>query len=315
MSSRLKLWAARGALVLPIVVSVGLSLWFTRPVRMPPAPRQSTAFAAEPAEANSSEPVITVAGRTATAAAAADNDDNKNDTSLEARESLMRRRRIQLLSTQPSSTANESAVAEALLEEYAPHMWKRLQHMPADGPMRAKLQRQMMERARDLRRMQQRDPEQFKNEVEQFKLEDEVADLGRQLMRRAEPPPTGQEPLRTTLRETIAKLVDVRIRNREARLARLARTLENEKEKLEADRNNRDKLVQRQFDTVMNSRRPFGGPGGPGEGRPAFGAPNGPRRGAGTSRPGNESKTAVEASPTGSSHAASTPDDDENKSK
>jgi hypothetical protein len=300
MSSRVKLWAARGALALPIVVSAGLSLWFTRPVTAPSA-NQSAAFAAEDAASDSAEPVTTVADRTAP----------PNDTSVEARETQLRNRRIQLLASQPASTANETDVAEALLEEYAPHMWKRLQRMPADGPLRTKLQRQMMERARDLQRMQQRDPEQFKNEVEQLQLEDEVADLGRQVIRRGEPSSTDQDVLRKRLRETIEKLVDVRLRNRQARLQRLAKTLETEKQKLETDQGNRDKLVQRQFDTVVSSRRPFGGPGGPGEGRPAFGAPNGPRRGAGTSRPGNE-KAEVQAPPDRSPQADSTPDDANN---
>jgi hypothetical protein len=289
MSSRVKFWASRAALALPIVASAGLSLWFTRPVTLS-ARQSAAAVAAEDAAADSSDTVTPAVARPA----------DDDDTSVEARESLMRRRRIQLLSTQPSSTAIESELAEALLQEYAPHMWRRLQHLPPDGPLRTKLQRQMMERARDLQRMQQRDPEQFKSEVEQLKLEDEVADLGRQVIRRADPLSSEQETLKKTLRETIAKLVDVRIRNREARLDRLAKTLASEKDKLEVDRGNRDKLVQRQFDTVVNGgggRRPFGPPGGAGEGRPAFGAPNGPRRGAGTSRPGNEPKAEVEASP------------------
>jgi hypothetical protein len=294
MSSRVKLWATRGALALPIVASVGLSLWFTRPVT---APSRQAAFAAEPD--GDAEPAV----RTDAVGSA---DDGK---SVEERAALMRSRRIQLLATQPSSAANETEAAEALLELYAPHMWKRLQHMPADGPVRTKLQRQMLERARDLQRMQQRDPEQFKNEVEQVKLEDDVADLGRQIMRRGEPSSTDQETLKKTLRETVEKLVDVRLRNRQARLDRLAKTLESEKNKLEADRDNRDKLVQRQFDTVVNSRRPFVGPGGPGEGRPTLSAPNGPRRGAGTSRPGNESKAEVQASPARSPQTDSASDD------
>ena len=297
MSSRVKLWAARGALALPIVVSAGLSLWFTRPMQPPP---RATVLAAEP-----DDKAAPVRGTAATA---------EDEKTIEERAMQMRHRRIELLAAQPSSTANENELAEALLQEYAPHMWKRLQRMPADGPMRAKLQRQLLERGRDLQRMKQRDPEQFANEIEQLKLEDEVVDLGRQLIRRGEPSSTDQEALKKSLRETIGKLVDSRLKNRQARLDRLARTLESERQKLDADRDDRDKLVQRQFDTVVNSRRPFGGPGGgPAEGRPAFGAPNGPRRGAGTSRPGNESKADVQASPARSSQADPTTDADKSK--
>lgn len=272
MSSKVKLWFSRGALAMPIVVSAGASLWFTR------AP-------VEPDRA----PVVV-------AAAAADDDASQASSSAEPADSTltpeqmearMRRRRAEAIATLPASAVNESEAAEALLREYAPHVSKRLDRMPADAPVRVRLQRQMQERARDLLRMKQRDPEQFKNEIEQFKLEDEVADLGRRLMRRGDLSATEQSTLEADLRKTVEKLVDVRLRNRDARLARLANTLATEKQKLRTDQENRDKLVERQYQTVINNRRPFANPsGGAGERRPTLAAPDGPRRGADRDRDG-----------------------------
>jgi hypothetical protein len=305
-SNVVKRWAGPVALAMPIVVSAGLSLWFTRPAVSPPRLSAAAADAAEDTDRSGDDN-----GKTARAS---DSSDLPGD--IESREAAMRRRRAKLLASQPSSTVNENEAAEALLERYAPHTWKRLERMPADGPVRMKLQRQLMERARDLQRMEKRDPEQFKSEVEQVKLEDEVADLGRQVLRRGDSSSSSsdQDAIKKTLHESIEKLVDVRLRNRQARLDRLAKTLETEKDKLETDRDNRDKLVQRQFDTVVNGRRqPFGQPGAPGEGRPAFAAPNGPRRGPGASRPGNEPKADVQASPDRSRQSDSTPDDDKSK--
>jgi hypothetical protein len=280
MSSRIKRWTARFALALPILMSAGLSLWFTRP--MTPKPRAAETAAAETTADLVPEP----ATGTATSSTGPRQD--------ESQEAFMRRRRVEMRTTQSTSTStstSDTEAAEALLREHAPNMWNRLQHMPYDAPMRGRLERQMMERARDLQRMQLRDAEQFKNEVEQFKLEDEVAELGRRVGRRADASSAESEALRTTIK----KLVDVRIRNREARLARLANTLASEKEKLQADRDNRDKLVERQFQAVIN-RRPFGG--APREGRPALASPPGPRRGAGGPRgEGGGPQPDVQASP------------------
>jgi hypothetical protein len=288
MSSRIKRWTARVALALPIMMSAGLSLWFTRPTT--PQPRRLAAEAAEAEIAAAAEPTANAVPETSVVGAAT----SSGPTRDESPEAFMRRRRVEMLATQPASTISDTEAAEAMLREHAPHMWSRLQHMPYDAPMRARLERQMMERARDLQRMQLRDAEQFKNEVEQLKLEDEVADLGRRVGRRADASSAESEALRTTIK----KLVDVRIRNREARLARLANTLASEKEKLQADRDNRDKLVERQFQAVVN-RRPFGGGGGaPREGRPALASPPGPRRGPGGPRgEGGGPQPDVQASP------------------
>jgi len=218
----------------------------------------------------------------------------------------MRRRRQEQLATQPASVAsmNEAdqiAAAETLMREHAPHMWKRLESLPDNGPFRNRLKRQMVDRGRDLLRIQQRDPEQFQREVEQVTLEDDVADLGRQLLGRGEPATDDTEMLRKKLRERISELVDVRIHNREARLARLKKTIETEEQKLEADRRNRDKLVDRQFNAVVRGR-PFGG--SESEGRPTLANPSGPRRGP---HPASGPKAEVEAAPAPHSQ---TPDSD-----
>jgi hypothetical protein len=280
---------------MPIAVSAGLSLWYTRPVAQPFSQRAPAASPADDDQADDSVALADVSAKASSDSSKADNNSSSSKTSGdddESAEKRMRRRRAELLASQPAQVADPEAAAEALMREYAPNMSKRLQHMPAGGQLRTRLERQMVERGRELLRMKQRDPEQFKHELEQVQLEDEVADLGRQVLGRGQPSKMDSETLRKTLHEKIAQLVDLRLRNRQARLDRLEKTLDTEKSKLAADQSNRDKLVERQFNAVVNHHRPIGGVA---EGTLA--AP-GPRRAQkGSPRSTDEPKTSVQASP------------------
>src|SRR4051794_32437007 len=194
-SDRRRRWVTRVALALPVTGLATAGLLWCMPAATA-APEDSSQDVVPVAAAAAKDP----AERATSAPATQSSDENPADR--------LRRRRQDLL-TNPASSFSEAdqLASEALMREHAPHMWKRLESLPDSGPFRNRLRRQMLDRGRELVRMQQRDPEQFKREVEQVSLEDEVADLGRQLLGRGEPATDDTETLRKRLRERISQLV------------------------------------------------------------------------------------------------------------
>ena len=175
------------------------------------------------------------------------------------------------------------ATIEAM-RKHTPNAWHRFERMPPDGPGHVRMKRMLVDRHRQLQRVEQRDPELFKRELEQLELEDEILGIARQIWG-AGPDGNESKDLRNQLRDRVGRLVDLRIQNREARLKRLTETLENETRRLNDDKRDRDAVVERQFDAVLKGRGPIvGRPGRQGEG-----PPRGPlRRGEG--RPGGRER-------------------------
>lgn len=157
--------------------------------------------------------------------------------------------------------------AEQAMRKLAPNWWKRLDSAPSDAPWRARVLRGVVERYRDLQRNERRDPEQYKLEIRELELEDEILGLAPRVWH--DKPGDGQniEEIKNQLREKVGELTDIRIRSREMRLKRLSETLAVEQKRLETEKRERDKTVQKHFEAVVN-RRPApvfpGGPGNPG---------------------------------------------------
>lgn len=175
-------------------------------------------------------------------------------------------------------TEAEWEAASGSMKSLAPNAWARLEAMPTDAPRRGGIMRRMVDRHQELARMKEREPRRYESEVEQLRVEDDILGTVTKL-RAAGGNVDAAVPLRRELREQVARLVDLRIRNREARIARLAQTLEAERARLEADKRNKEQMVEKKFKAVLNGRMGrgayFGAPGG---GSPAGG---GPRRGPG----------------------------------
>jgi hypothetical protein len=168
----------------------------------------------------------------------------------------------------PVSDAEWESVAGEM-RRHMPQAWARLEQVP---PARqARMKRMFVERFRELQRLAQREPEQYRREIELVELEDEVFGLARQLWPGAARGGDDRGEVRKALREKVGQLVDLRIRNREARIERLAKALETERGRLEADKRNREVVVERQFNAMANGEPIPGVPGSgaaPGNRRP-----------------------------------------------
>lgn len=174
------------------------------------------------------------------------------------------------------SEADWDAAADAM-RPHAPNLVRRIERASKTGPMRNRMMRALVERHRELQRIQRRDEEQYKREIEQVVLEDEILGKSRELARQQDF--ASAYEVRVQLREMIGKLVDLRIRNREARLERLAGTVEAERKRLEEEKAGRERAIERQLSAVTKARGGGGGspqrpPGGPDQpARPELAAP------------------------------------------
>ena len=184
------------------------------------------------------------------------------------------------------SGESEWRTAVEAMRTLAPNAVHRIERAPRNAPGRARMMRAMLDRYRELQRIQRRDPEQYKREVEQTELEDEILGAARRLARETDTADAYE--MRVQIRDMIGKLVDLRIRNREARLQRLAATVEAERKRLEQEKGNRERMIDRQFGVVTRAHGGGHRPGGPREPsapplppQPELAAPNGPTDGDG----------------------------------
>ena len=188
-------------------------------------------------------------------------------------------------------TEAEWQEARAAMQKLAPNAWANIRRrVPEDAPFRPEFVRGIVDRHRDLVRLKKRDKEQYEAEVAQLQLEDEILGIAQRL-REGEPPEA--DALKRELREKVGQLVELRFKNREARIAWLAKVLDRERGKLEQDRANKDRIVEKKYDAILNGRRgnsgPFGNPGGDrGEGGPRHGGGGDDDRGEGRQKPAAE---------------------------
>lgn len=193
--------------------------------------------------------------------------DDSSSPSLESVEAKMRERRAkelesgwaEIATTKPSEaerlepTESEWRAAADAMRPHTPNALRRIERAPKNVPARARMMRALVDRYRELQRIERRDPQQYKRELEQTELEDQILGVARQIARESDP--GSAKEMRTQLRDLVSKLVDARIANREARLEKLSATIEAERQRLAKDRQDREKSIERQVAEVVKTRR------------------------------------------------------------
>jgi hypothetical protein len=128
------------------------------------------------------------------------------------------------------------------LQEHAPNRLDFLNRMPEDGQGRRRLLRFWGQRLSTMSRLKDTDTELYLRMVHQFELQDQAIGMVRK-SKFGEPPSK-------ELRDIVTELVRTGISLREQRIAKLEKQLQNEKEKLKADQQNEDKLVDQQLESL-----------------------------------------------------------------
>jgi hypothetical protein len=99
----------------------------------------------------------------------------------------------------------------------------------------------MVERYRTLMRLKEISPDAYAAMMQQAKLQDDALGLARDLK-------NGSAAAESKLRESISSMVDQSLSDRQARIMKLRRMLDEQQAKLDQDQRNRDKLVAEQID-------------------------------------------------------------------
>jgi hypothetical protein len=159
----------------------------------------------------------------------------------------------------PHSTASERDEAAAFIHEHSSNRAKLLDMMrPATREL--VLNTFVVSRYRQMSRFQNSDPELYKVLVEQFEAQDQVLGDMEQLSHSeaaatTEPttsPSAAQTAASVALHDEIAKLVDLNLQQRQARLARLRETISREEDRLARDMDRRDVLVDNAYRRALD---------------------------------------------------------------
>jgi len=133
------------------------------------------------------------------------------------------------------------------LQEHAPNRLEFFDRLPEMGDGRRRLMTFWRDRLRQMIRIKEQDPELYMRMVHQFELQDQAIGLVRKA--KAGDPPSKE------LRDLVTELVHTGISLRQQRIAKLEKQLENEKQKLESDQKNEQKLIDQQLEALRRESK------------------------------------------------------------
>lgn len=143
----------------------------------------------------------------------------------------------------PMSDADRDAALQ-FMSQHAPVYYKAIAALPDEDRQRTE---NAVARAYVLyQRIGNDDPDLYGVMTKRIEVEDRIYDLGGQ----ARAAPT-DAALRSTLRDQVAQLCELNLKERELRLARLERAVRHEKDLLAADSASREKLIDTRLGRVL----------------------------------------------------------------
>ena len=141
----------------------------------------------------------------------------------------------------------------------------------SDGPLKFGMMKNMVQKSNNLDRLEKDDPELAQIMAKRVGLEDDVFGLATQY-RKADA--MHADAIRTELQGKVADLVDANLNEREMRLARLEKTLEEQRQNLEKDQNQRDRLIADRLRGIMDEARRPNSPLNAAQGEPVLASPD-----------------------------------------
>lgn len=142
----------------------------------------------------------------------------------------------------------------AFLKEHSPKRLEVLNSLDENG-RKIRLRTAFINTYRNIQRLKKDDPDLVGAVIKRVELEDAVFAISgqiREAKRKGEG--TRQGNLRADLSQKLNELVDTNIKERQLRIARLERTLKQERERLEGDQKSRDQLVEKRLNNLIDGR-------------------------------------------------------------
>ena len=158
----------------------------------------------------------------------------------------------------------------AFTKQHSPNRWDSFIKLPEEK--RDRVRRFMYWRFRQVKQLEENDPEMYALHLKRLNVEDAIFPLAWEI-RSADGNETKEVvAAREQLHKHVVTLVELGLKEREARLERMRRRLHGEEEQLSADRGRQAELVEQRMEEIL---RPRGGVWGMGGGRPFVGGPEG----------------------------------------
>jgi len=151
-------------------------------------------------------------------------------------------------------TRQEIDDASAWARENFPTRARMLENLPPNGPLRARMTQRLVMRYNNMMRTKEQDPALYDILMKQEHLRDDVF---AQLRRSGSDLPADEK---TALRGKLSEIVDLSLKERQARIEKLERMLAEQKQKLAEDEGDREKLITQQLERMRKEveifRRP-----------------------------------------------------------
>jgi hypothetical protein len=152
-------------------------------------------------------------------------------------------------------TAADWDSISGFMKEHSPVRLKFINDLP-DGPNKADRMANMIRDTRDVERLEKDDPDLAHMMTRRVELEDGIFDLLGQI-RGADDDHVGQVKL--DLRKKVAQWVDTNINERKLRIKKLQRTLEMAQQSVDRDDSQRERIVDRRLNIILeDAQRPNG---------------------------------------------------------
>jgi len=144
-------------------------------------------------------------------------------------------------------TDYDKSQAMLYLKAHSPNRYKFIQDLP-DGDRKSNVTEVAARRYVRWMQMMKEDQDLFQVVFKRIEVEDQIFGLVSQLRK---DPSENQHAVETKLHDQVASLVDLGIQERQLRLDRLAKTVEDQKNKLAEDRANQANLVEERLNNIL----------------------------------------------------------------
>jgi hypothetical protein len=146
----------------------------------------------------------------------------------------------------PKPTQQEIDDALVFIQKNFPNHFEMFNRLPKDAPFRNNMVLpRMVQRYRQLMRIQDQNPEAYGAMLRQAQFEDEALGYARDITER-------RPDAEVRLKEVVRRMIQRGLDDRRERIERLERALAEQKQKLAEDEQNKDDLIAQQIDRTQN---------------------------------------------------------------
>jgi len=140
--------------------------------------------------------------------------------------------------------------ARAFAKEHFPNRYAAFEAIGDERPMRWMFTRRIVSQWRRLVQLQDQQPEMFETVMREQKLMDDAFGLSREAR-------DGKSGADDKLRAKVVEIVENQLKDRKARIEKLEKALQDQKDQLAKDQNRKDELVDQRIEQLEKDTKPI----------------------------------------------------------